>query len=106
MFRPTPGHPLSGIAELDAVDRAGTVIVPNRPDPETEPDSAVLDAIGRADARGARLVSFCTGTFTAAAAGVLDGRRVTTHWRWADAFTARHPQVHLDPMCCSSTTPG
>lgn len=88
---------LSGVAGLTAVDHADTVIVPNRPDPLEEPDPDVLAAIRRADARGARLVSFCTGAFTLAAAGVLDGRRATTHWRWAEAFTARHPHVDLDP---------
>ncbi|MFH9475556.1 GlxA family transcriptional regulator [Streptomyces anulatus] len=88
---------LSGVAGLTAADHADTVIVPNRPDPLEEPDPHVLAAIRRADARGARLVSFCTGAFTLAAAGVLDGRRVTTHWRWAEAFTARYPHVDLDP---------
>ncbi|WP_067170212.1 helix-turn-helix domain-containing protein [Microtetraspora niveoalba] len=88
---------LSRVAGLDAVDEAGTVIVPNRPDPLTAPDPAVLDAVRRAAARGARLVSFCTGAFTLAAAGVLDGRRATTHWRWAEEFTARHPKVRLEP---------
>ncbi|MFE4175602.1 helix-turn-helix domain-containing protein [Streptomyces sp. NPDC056909] len=88
---------LSGVSGLDAVDRADTVIVPNRPDPEADPSPAVLDAVRGAAARGARLVSFCTGSFTLAAAGVLDGRRATTHWRWAELFAARFPAVRLDP---------
>ncbi|MGQ4512933.1 helix-turn-helix domain-containing protein [Streptomyces sp. DW26H14] len=88
---------MTGVAGLDAVERADTVIVPNRPDPEHGPSPAVLEAVRRAAARGARLVSFCTGAFTLAAAGVLDGRRATTHWRWADLFAARFPAVRLDP---------
>ncbi|GAA3113052.1 AraC family transcriptional regulator [Streptosporangium carneum] len=88
---------LTGTAGLEAADDADTVIVPNRPDPETEPAPAVLEAVRRAAGRGARLVSFCTGAFTLAAAGVLDGRPAATHWRWAALFAARHPAVLLRP---------
>ncbi|NIJ10235.1 AraC family transcriptional activator FtrA [Saccharomonospora amisosensis] len=88
---------LSSVAGLDAVERADTVLVPNRPDPEVGPSGEVIEAVRHAARRGARLLSFCTGTFTLAAAGVLDGRRATTHWRWADLFTARFPLVRLEP---------
>lgn len=88
---------LSGVADLSAADAADTVVVPNRPDPHAEPAAPVLDTIRRAAARGARLVSLCTGAFTLAAAGVLDGRRATTHWRWADSFATRYPAVRLEP---------
>jgi transcriptional regulator GlxA family with amidase domain len=60
------------------------------------PPAEVLDALREAHRRGAVVASLCTGAFTLARAGVLDGRRATTHWRWADEFATRHPAVNLD----------
>ncbi|MFH9644064.1 GlxA family transcriptional regulator [Streptomyces albidoflavus] len=88
---------LTGVAGLEAADAADTLIVPNRPDTEVPRRPAVLDAVRRAHARGARLVGFCSGAFTLAEAGVLDGRRATAHWQWADDFRARFPSVRLEP---------
>ncbi|MEX2980808.1 helix-turn-helix domain-containing protein [Streptomyces sp. C36] len=88
---------LTGIAGLEAADAADTLIVPNRPDVEVPRRAAVLEAVRRAHARGARLIGFCSGAFTLAEAGVLDGRRATTHWQWADAFRARFPSARLEP---------
>ncbi|MFE3323721.1 GlxA family transcriptional regulator [Streptomyces sp. NPDC059176] len=87
---------LSGVAALDAADSADTLIVPNRPDIAVPRRTAVLDAVRRAHARGARLVGFCSGAFTLAEAGVLDGRRATAHWQWADAFRSRFPSVRFE----------
>lgn len=91
MFTLTPA------ADLSTVDIADTVIVPNRPDPDIPAGAEILAAIRRAAARGARLVSLCTGAFTLAEAGVLDGRRATTHWQWVNLFAERYPAVHLEP---------
>lgn len=88
---------LTGVAGLDAADTADTLIVPNRPDTDVPRRPAVLDAVRRAHARGARLVGYCSGAFTLAEAGVLDGRRATAHWQWADSFRARFPAVRLEP---------
>ncbi|MEU3743599.1 MULTISPECIES: GlxA family transcriptional regulator [Streptomyces] len=87
---------LSGVAGLEATEAADTVIVPNRPDVDVPRRPAVLDAVRRAHARGARLVGFCSGAFTLAEAGVLDGRRATAHWQWADSFRERFPAVALE----------
>ncbi|QHY99847.1 HTH-type transcriptional regulator CdhR [Streptomyces sp. S4.7] len=87
---------LTGVGEPAVADTADTLIVPNRPDVEVPRRAAVLDAVRRAHARGARLVGFCSGAFTLAEAGVLDGRRATAHWQWADAFRARFPSVQLE----------
>ncbi|CAM5688737.1 hypothetical protein STENM223S_00581 [Streptomyces tendae] len=75
---------------------ADTLIVPNRPDIEVPRRPAVLDAVRRAHARGARLVGFCSGAFALAEADVLDGRRATAHWQWADSFRARFPAVRME----------
>src|SRR3954468_8347209 len=74
---------------LDAVERAETVIVPGWSDPDDEPSDALKDALVRAHERGARVVSLCTGAFVLAAAGLLDRRRVTTHWLYADRLRQR-----------------
>jgi transcriptional regulator GlxA family with amidase domain len=66
----------------------------SRPGP---PPEALLDALRRAVARGARVMSVCTGAFVLAAAGLLDGRRATTHWRYASLLAERYPQVTVDP---------
>src|SRR5919107_907003 len=61
------------------------------------PSPVLLDAFRAAHARGATIVSHCTGAFVLAAAGLLDGLRVTTHWKYAGELAARFPAVHVDP---------
>jgi AraC family transcriptional regulator, transcriptional activator FtrA len=82
---------------LKALDRADTIVVPGWADPEIEPSDALKESLVRAYERGARLVSVCTGAFVLAAAGLLDGRRATTHWMYAERLAARYPLVELDP---------
>jgi AraC family transcriptional activator FtrA len=76
--------------------RAGTIVVPPCDDPRGAPEE-ILRAIRRAHARGARLISLCTGAAILAEAGLLDGRRATTHWAECDTMARRFPSVTLDP---------
>jgi AraC family transcriptional activator FtrA len=77
--------------------RAHTVVVPGWCDPDEPPPPDLCDALRAAEARGARIVSLCTGAFVLAAAGLLDGRRATTHWLYAARLQERHPAVEVDP---------
>ncbi|MGP4025729.1 GlxA family transcriptional regulator [Actinomadura sp. 3N407] len=83
---------------LSAVAAADTVIVPaSHGLDETCPGGGpVPAALVAARARGARIASICTGAFVLAAAGLLQGRRATTHWLSCDRFAARFPGVRVD----------
>lgn len=87
-------HPSHG---LEALDEANTVVVPAWREIEEQPPESLLAALRRAHRRGARLVSLCSGAFVLAAAGLLDGRRATTHWMYTDELTRRFPAVEVDP---------
>ncbi|KUI37700.1 AraC family transcriptional regulator [Mycobacterium sp. IS-1590] len=83
-----------GIADLR---RADTIVVPGCDNLDTPPPDELVDALRSAHLRAARIASICTGAFTLAETGMLDGRRATTHWVAAELFRARYPDVHLDP---------
>lgn len=82
---------------LDRLQRADTVIVPAWADVDEDPPADLVDAVRAAHEAGARVASLCTGAFVLAAAGLLDGKRATTHWAHTGALAARYPQVEVDP---------
>jgi AraC family transcriptional activator FtrA len=95
--RATGGITVGAPFELRTLNRAGTIVIPGWRDPDEDPPEVLIKAIQRAHRRGARLVSICSGVFVLAAAGLLDGKRVTTHWRYIDRLMARFPHVRVEP---------
>ena len=96
LVRSTAGFSVLAEHGLDALATADTVVVPGYL-PLDDPGERVGSALRQAAARGARMVSVCTGAFALAAAGLLDDRRATTHWAYADQLAARYPRVKVDP---------
>jgi transcriptional regulator GlxA family with amidase domain len=90
-FRLEPDQGLDGLRDAD------TVIVPGWADTDVEPPAELVGAVRAAHEAGARVASLCTGAFVLAAAGLLDGRRATTHWAHTEALSAGYPRVEVDP---------
>lgn len=83
-----------GLAELA---RADTILLPGVSDLSAPVPAALVRAVRRAAARGARVASICSGAFLLAATGLLDGKRATTHWLAAEELARRYPRITVDP---------
>jgi transcriptional regulator GlxA family with amidase domain len=82
---------------LDRVAAADLVCIPAWRSIDERPPEALLEAVRAAVDRGATVLSVCSGAFVLAAAGVLDGRKATTHWRYAHLLAERYPLIDVDP---------
>jgi transcriptional regulator GlxA family with amidase domain len=91
------GYSIQVEHDLTMLVEADTVIVPAWRDIDELPPEQLLSALRQAYTRGTRVVSLCSGAFVLAAAGLLDGRRATTHWMFSEALAAYYPEVRVDP---------
>jgi AraC family transcriptional activator FtrA len=95
-LRTSSGWRIATDGGLERLAAADTIIVPGWRDLDEAPHPRLHDALAEAHRRGARVVSLCLGAFALADAGILDGRRATTHWAHASELAARHPAVEVD----------
>ena len=96
-LRTTAGFELLTRYGVSALRTADMIIVPSWRDPAERPPERLLRELVAAHRRGAQLVGLCLGAYVLAAAGLLDGRRATTHWACAADFASRYPSVSLLP---------
>jgi transcriptional regulator GlxA family with amidase domain len=96
-IRAAGGITLAAPYTLKLLASADTIMIPGWRDADEVPPAALLRKLRAAYERGARLCSICSGVFVLAAAGVLDGKTVTTHWRYADKLQQRYPQLRVQP---------
>jgi transcriptional regulator GlxA family with amidase domain len=90
------GYQITPHADLAPVADADLVALPAHPIDTNAPD-AVLEALRAAADRGAYVLSVCSGAFVLGEAGLLDGRRCTTHWQYAENLAARFPAAIVQP---------
>ena len=92
----TAGFGISVSHGLEALTNADIVIVPSWRDPNEAAPPALVAALRAAHQRGAQIVGLCLGAYILAAAGLLDGRKATTHWAYATDFAQRYPLIQVD----------
>jgi AraC family transcriptional activator FtrA len=91
------GYTMSVPRGLSALASADTVLIPGWAPVESPLSAPLRHALLSAHARGARLVTICSGVFALARTGLLDGRAATTHWARADQLRREFPQVRVEP---------
>ncbi len=82
--------------DLSAIEEADIVIIPSWPNDLPEPSKQLLEALKEHHGKGKLLVGLCLGSYVLACAGVLDGKRATSHWAFAKQFQQRFPKVNFD----------
>lgn len=95
MLRSCAGMQFQAPHGLEILEQADIIIIPGWRDPDEAPSPALLARLRAAAARGARLCSICSGAFVLAWAGLLDGRRATTHWRLSDKLQRDFPAIEV-----------
>jgi AraC family transcriptional regulator, transcriptional activator FtrA len=96
-LRAAGGITVAAPHSLKILERADTIIVPGWRDADEAPPADLVRKIRAAHERGARICSICSGVFVLAAAGILDGKKVTTHWRYAERLQQRYPRLRVEP---------
>lgn len=81
---------------IETLQDADVIVIPFWPDPALRPQEALLGALRMAADHGALIAGLCLGGYPLAYAGLLDGRRASTHWEVIADFAARFPKVQLD----------
>lgn len=92
----TSGFSIEVTHGLDRIAEADLVAVPAWPDLDAPLDEGVATALREASERGAALLAICTGAFALAGAGLLDGRRATTHWQFTERLARQFPRVQIE----------
>ena len=95
-IRATGGIIVEADGDLEALSGADTIIVPGWRDKTERPPQPLIDALNNAANNGARCLSICSGVFVLAAAGLLDNRRATTHWRHIPDLKQQYPHIHVE----------
>lgn len=95
-IKTSAGFGLTDLVPLEVIEKADIVVMPGWRDTLDTPPGRLLEALRRARDNGAQIVGLCYGTHVLAAAGLLDGRRATTHWELAREMARRFPQVQFD----------
>jgi AraC family transcriptional regulator, transcriptional activator FtrA len=90
------GFSLTADHGIERIDLADMIVVPGWKGADVPVPEPLCARLRAAHARGARLVSICSGAFVLAATGLLDGGCATTHWRYAEKLRARHPAIDVD----------
>jgi AraC family transcriptional regulator, transcriptional activator FtrA len=96
-LRATGGITIKADKDISVLKKADLILIPGWKSPDAPVDKKLLKAIRSAHARGSTIASICSGVFVLAEAGLLDGKRATTHWRYAEQLKARYPKINVDP---------